>query len=167
MRRVPIVLLTCLGLAMPVVVAASTAASASPVPASAASSAPSLLDVPPPPGTPQKPASLPNGSAPSAQITNGALTATCNSGYVCIYKGDIWDDSSDHAMIYRFYYYGTYNVQNLIGDYTVLNCQTGGAGAEGFTGYNGAGSVAWNLGNNCGSGFWTDLTSTYSVRLYP
>jgi hypothetical protein len=94
-------------------------------------------------------------------------TVACNSGHVCIYKGDIWDGGSNHAKVYDFYYYGTYNVHNLIGEYTVLNCQTGGAGVNGFTGYNGTGSVAWNLGsNNCAGGFWTDLTSTYSVRLY-
>jgi hypothetical protein len=130
MRRVLIVLLACLGLAAPVVVATSTAASASSVP-------------------------------------RGVQTVSCGSGYVCIYKGDIWDGSSNHAKVYNFYRYGTYNVHNLVGDYTVLNCQTGGAGVEGFTGYNGTGSVAWNIDiNNCSGGLWTDLTSTYSVRLY-
>ncbi|GHJ41122.1 hypothetical protein [Streptomyces sp. TS71-3] len=138
MRRVMIVLLACLGPAMPVAVATSAAASPSPVPATTAS-----------------PAGI-----------NGTQTATCNSGYVCIYKGDIWDDSPNHPMVYSFYRYGTYNVQNLVGDYTVMNCQTGGAGVEGFTGSNGTGSVAWNIGNNCGWGLWTSLTSTYSVRLY-
>lgn len=135
MRRIPLVLLACLGSAVPMVVATSTAASASPV--------------------------------VTAAVPAGAQTVACNSGHVCIYKGDIWDGGSDHAKVYDFYYYGTYNVHNLIGEYTVLNCQTGGAGVEGFTGYNGTGSVAWNLsGNNCAGGFWTNLTSTYSVRLY-
>ncbi|MEU6252046.1 hypothetical protein [Streptomyces sp. NPDC047043] len=129
MRRAFVVLLACLGLTAPVTVAASTAASASPV-----------LSV---------------------------QTAACNSGHVCIYKGDIWDDSPNHAKVYDFYYYGTYNVHNLIGDYTVLNCQTGGAGVKGFRGYNGTGSVTWDLdANNCAGGLWTDLTPTNSVRLY-
>ena len=141
MRRMLIVLLACLGLAAPVVVAVSTAASASPV-----------LEAP---------------LSGTAQWPRGAQTVSCSSGYVCIYKGDIWDGSPNHAKVYNLYRYGTYNVHNLIGDYTVLNCQTGGAGVEGFTGYNGTGSVAWNLGsNNCAGGLWTDLTSTYSVRLY-
>jgi hypothetical protein len=100
-------------------------------------------------------------------MPRGVQTVACSSGYVCIYKGDIWDGSSNHPKVYNFYRYGTYDVHNLIGDYTVLNCQTGGAGAEGFTGYGGTGSVAWNLSsNNCAGGLWTDLTSTYSVRLY-
>ncbi|MGW3122033.1 hypothetical protein ACWDBW_33670 [Streptomyces sp. NPDC001107] len=129
MRRVFIVLLACLGLTVPVTVAAATAASASP--------------------------------ALSVQ------TSSCNSGHVCIYKGDIWDGGSNHAKVYDFYYYGTYNVHNLIGEYTVLNCQTGGAGVKGFTGYNGTGSVAWDLPtNNCAGGLWTDLTPTNSVRVY-
>jgi hypothetical protein len=140
MRRFPLVLLSCLALAVPAVAAAPTVASAAPVPAAAAS---------------------------PARIPAGVLTVPCSSGYVCIYKGDIWDDSPNHSMVYSFYRYGTYNVKNLIGEYTVLNCQTGGAGAEGFTGSNGTGSVTWDLGNNCLGGLWTDLTSTYSVRLYP
>ena len=128
MRRAFVVLLACLGLALPMVVTASTAASASP---------------------------------------RTVQTVGCNAGHVCIYKGDIWDDSPNHAKVYDFYRYGTYNVHNLIGDYTVMNCQTGGAGVKGFTGYNGTGSVAWDLSsNNCPWGFWTDLTPTNSVRLY-
>ncbi len=96
-----------------------------------------------------------------------ARTAPCSSGYVCIYKGDIWDGSPNHPMVYSFYRYGTYNVANLIGDYTVVNCQTGGAGVKGFTGSNGTGSVAWNLDvNNCSTGLWTSLTSTNSVQVY-
>lgn len=133
MRRVFIAVLACLGLAAPVVVAGSTAASAS----------------------------------PALATTSAVRTAACNSGHVCIYKGDIWDGSPNHAKVYDFYYYGTYNVRNLIGDYTVLNCQTGGAGVNGFTGYNGTGSVAWDIPyNNCAGGLWTDLTPTNSVRLY-
>ncbi|MGW2721852.1 hypothetical protein [Streptomyces sp. NPDC001492] len=132
MRRVLVVLLACLGSAVPAVVTASTAASAAP-----------------------------------ALSPRTAQTAGCNAGHVCIYQGDIWDDSPNHPKVYDFYRYGTYNVRNLIGDYTVLNCQTGGAGVKGFTGYNGTGSVAWDLGiNNCAGGLWTDLTPTNSVRLY-
>ncbi|MFJ9539789.1 hypothetical protein ACIRPX_21305 [Streptomyces sp. NPDC101225] len=135
MRRISIALLACLGAALPMAVATSTAASASPV------------------MTPAVPGRV--------------QTTACNSGHVCIYKGDIWDDSPNHAKVYDFYYYGTYNVHDLIGDYTVLNCQFGGAGVKGFTGYDGTGRVAWDLsGNNCVGGLWTDLTSTYSVRLY-
>lgn len=127
-----------LALAGAAVLAAPTAASASPAPAA---------------------------SAPSA--ADEARTASCTSGYVCIYKGDIWDGGSNHPMVYSFYRYGTYNVANLIGDYTVVNCQTGGAGVKGYTGSNGTGSVAWDLGvNNCGTGLWTSLTSTNSVRVY-
>ncbi|OPC77149.1 hypothetical protein B4N89_42070 [Embleya scabrispora] len=70
-------------------------------------------------------------------------------------------------MVYNFYRYGTYNVSNLVGDYTVVNCQTGGAGIKGFTGRDGTGKVAWDLDiNNCNSGLWTSLTSTNSVRVY-
>ncbi|MFD7712178.1 hypothetical protein, partial [Streptomyces sp. NPDC059786] len=143
MRRILLVLLSCPALAVPAAVATSTAASATPLLASAPSSASPRHDA----------------TAPSTR------TVACNSGHVCIYKGDIRDGSSDHAKVYDFYYYGTYNVQNLIGDYTVLNCQTGGAGVEGFSGYNGSGSVVWRIdSNNCGTGLWTSLTSTYSVR---
>jgi hypothetical protein len=95
-----------------------------------------------------------------------AQTTACNSGYVCIYKGDIWDGGTNHPKVYNLYYYGTYNVQNLIGEYTVVNCQTGGARVQGWTGYNATGSVAWDIGNNCSGGLWTDLTPTNSVRLY-
>ncbi|WP_143658289.1 hypothetical protein [Embleya scabrispora] len=94
-------------------------------------------------------------------------SSACGSGHVCIYKGDIWDDSPNHPMVYNFYRYGTYNVSNLVGDYTVVNCQTGGAGIKGFTGRDGTGKVAWDLDiNNCNSGLWTSLTSTNSVRVY-
>ncbi|MFJ9690810.1 hypothetical protein [Kitasatospora sp. NPDC101183] len=100
--------------------------------------------------------------APAASATD-----VCGDGYVCIYQGDVWDGSSNHPMVYRFYNYGTYNVQNLIGDYTVRNCQTGGAGVMGLTGWNGTGSIAWNLtSNNCSTGLWTSLTSTNSVKVY-
>ncbi|MEV1023199.1 hypothetical protein [Streptomyces sp. NPDC050264] len=118
------------------------------------------------------PVTLAASAAPLAATTaplaaSKVQTAACSSGYVCIYKGDIFDGSSNHPMVYTFYRYGTYNVANLVGDYTVKNCQTGGAGVQGLTGYNGTGSVAWNLGiNNCGTGLWTSLTSTNSVRVY-
>ena len=116
----------------------------------------------------------PTAASASPATTTAALSAghegrttPCSSGYVCIYKGDIWDGSPNHPMVYSFYRYGTYNVANLIGDYTVVNCQTGGAGVKGFTGSNGTGSVAWDLDiNNCNSGLWTSLTSTNSVRVY-
>lgn len=138
MRRVLITLVACLGLAGPAVVATSTAASAAPAPATA------------------------------GQTATAEASARCASGYVCIFQGDVHDGGSNHPMMYSFYKYGTYNVHNLIGEYTVFNCQTGGAGAEGFTGYDGTGSVAWALDtDNCAEGLWTDLTSTYSVRLYP
>ncbi|OEV08238.1 hypothetical protein AN219_31340 [Streptomyces nanshensis] len=110
----------------------------------------------------------PAATTSTAAVAQETRTAPCNSGYVCIYKGDIWDGSSNHPMVYSFYRYGTYNVANLIGDYTVKNCQTGGAGVRGLTGYDGTGSVAWDLDvNNCATGLWTNLTSTNSVRLYP
>ncbi|GHH42915.1 hypothetical protein [Streptomyces candidus] len=110
---------------------------------------------------------VPTALLASAAPAAAAQTPTCGSGYVCIYKGDIFDGGSHHPVVYRFYRYGTYNVANLIGDYTVKNCQTGGAGVQGLTGYNGTGSVAWNLNvNNCSTGLWTSLTSTNSVRVY-
>lgn len=114
------------------------------------------------------PAALAVPTAASASpVAQTVRTVTCGSGYVCIYKGDIFDGSSNHPMVYSFYRYGTYNVSNLVGEYTVKNCQTGGAGVQGLTGYNGTGSVAWNLStNNCGTGLWTNLTSTNSVRVY-
>lgn len=109
---------------------------------------------------------LPMAAASATTASAAPQTVGCSSGHVCIYKGDIWDGSSDHAKVYDFYYYGTYNVQNLIGNYTVLNCQTGGARVQGLTGYNGTGSVSWDIGNNCSGGLWTDLTPTNSVRVY-
>ncbi|MFJ2740697.1 hypothetical protein ACIO3O_13610 [Streptomyces sp. NPDC087440] len=112
------------------------------------------------------PTALTTTSTASAEQTRAA--ASCSSGYVCIYKGDIFDGSPNHPLVYSFYRYGTYNVANLIGDYTIKNCQTGGAKVQGLTGYNGTGSVAWNLTvNNCSTGLWTSLTSTNSVRVYP
>ncbi|MFJ5680794.1 hypothetical protein [Streptomyces sp. NPDC093097] len=129
--------LASLGLAVPAALAASTTASASP----AATAAPSAA--------------------------HEVRMSGCGSGYVCIYQGDIWDNNPNHPLVYRFYRYGTYNVANLIGDYTVVNCQTGGAGIKGFTGSNGTGSVAWDLNtNNCNSGQWRSLTSTNSVQVY-
>lgn len=104
------------------------------------------------------------GTPPAA---HELMTEPCESGYVCIYKGDIWDERPNHPMVYSFYRYGTYNVKNLVGEYTVVNCQTGGAGVRGYTGSNGTGSVDWDLGiNNCSTGLWTDLTPTNSVQLY-
>ncbi|MFI1382431.1 hypothetical protein [Embleya sp. NPDC020886] len=108
-----------------------------------------------------------SASAAATTVVPSMRTSGCDSGYVCIYKGDIWDDSPNHPMVYSFYRYGTYNVANLIGDYTVVNCQTGGAGVKGFTGRDGTGNVAWDVDiNNCNSGLWTSLTSTNSVRVY-
>jgi len=153
MRRFLIVLLCCLGLAA---VAVAPQASASPNPQPTASSTPPRPDVRPAPSVKQKP-------APGVQ----PMTSGCPTGYVCIYQGDVWDGSPNHPMVYSFYYYGTYNVSNLIGDYTVFNCQSGGAGVAGYSGYNATGSVLWSLGNNCAGGFWEDLTPTNSVRLYP
>ncbi|GAA3487345.1 hypothetical protein [Streptomyces cremeus] len=104
----------------------------------------------------------------TASAAEARATASCSPGYVCIYQGDIFDGSPNHPMVYSFYRYGTYNVANLVGDYTVKNCQTGGAKVQGRTGYNGTGSVAWDLTvNNCSTGLWTSLTSTNSVRVYP
>lgn len=151
MRRVLIALLCCLGLVAPSFATASSA-SASPRPQPAAPRS----DVRPAPSVKQKP-------APGVQ----PLTSGCPSGYVCIYQGDVFDGGSNHPMVYSFYYYGTYNVSNLIGNYTVFNCQTGGAHVAGYSGYNATGSVLWSLGNNCSGGFWYDLTPTNSVRLYP
>lgn len=101
-------------------------------------------------------------TAPTASATD-----VCGDGYVCIYQGDVWDGSSNHPLVYRFYTYGVHNVYNLVGEYTVRNCQTGGAGVTGYSGWDGTGSVTWSLpSNNCTWGLWTNLTSTYSVRLY-
>lgn len=106
-------------------------------------------------------------AAAAPSVASAIRAGICDPGHVCIYKGDIWDDTPNHPKVYDFYRYGTYNVAGLVGDYTVLNCQTGGAGVKGYTGRDGTGKVDWNLDvNNCNSGLWTSLTKTNSVRLY-
>ncbi|MFD5920980.1 hypothetical protein ACFVYP_29360 [Kitasatospora sp. NPDC058201] len=103
-----------------------------------------------------------------ATAPTASATESCTGGYVCIYQGDIADGSGNHPLVYRFYEYGTYNVYNLVGEYTVKNCQTGGAGVTGYTGWNAGGGIAWSIPvNNCAGGLWVNLTSTYSVRVYP
>jgi hypothetical protein len=100
--------------------------------------------------------------------TAESAVTTCGSGYVCIYQGDIWDGGTYHPMVARYYNYGTYNLSNMIGEYTVKNCQTGGAGVAAYSGYNATGSLLWDLRvNNCSSGLWTNLTPVYSLRLHP
>jgi hypothetical protein len=75
------------------------------------------------------------GGTGVASAAVSAAVTTCGAGYVCIYKGDIWDGGSYHPMAARYYNYGTYNLSNMIGDYTVKNCQTGGAGVAAYSGY--------------------------------
>lgn len=126
----------------------SVTAGASPVRASASASSPDV--------------------APAASANAAASTPICASGYVCIFKGDVFDGkpASDHPKLYSWYYYGTYNVYNLTGGGTIFNCQTGGAKATGYSAYNGGGSKLWTLGNNCSGGYTTGLTALYSVKLY-
>jgi hypothetical protein len=97
-----------------------------------------------------------------------AAASTCGAGYVCIYQGDIWDGGTNHPMVARYYNYGTYNLSNMIGSYTIRNCQTGGAGVAAYSGYNATGSLLWDLRiNNCTTGMWTNFTPVYSLRLHP
>lgn len=112
-----------------------------------------------------------NASAADPSDT-GVVTAaatTCPSGYLCIYKGDIWDGGTYHPIVARYYAYGTYNLSNMYGPHTIKNCQTGGAGASGYSGYNATGSVLWYLpDSNCNmAGFLVDFTPVNSLRLYP
>lgn len=104
----------------------------------------------------------------STSGTSAVATVGCGSGYVCIYQGDIYDGSPNHPIVYRWYKYGTYNVSGLVGDYTVANCQTGGAKFAMYSGYNGTGNILYNgpMGYNC-TGGWFDLTPVNSVRLLP
>lgn len=105
---------------------------------------------------------------PAATGVVSAAATTCPSGYVCIYQGDIWDGGSYHPMVARYYNYGTYNLSNMVGSYTVKNCQTGGAGVAAYSGYNATGSLLWDLRvNNCSTGMWTNFTPVYSLRLHP
>jgi len=106
--------------------------------------------------------------APSVSLAaaSAAAASSCGAGYVCIYEGDIFDGGTDHPVVYRFYRYGTYNLSGIIGEYTVRNCQTGGARVALYSGYNATGSVLWDLGDNCAGGLWTDLTPVNSVRVY-
>lgn len=100
--------------------------------------------------------------------TAESAATSCPSGYVCIYQGDIWDGGSYHPMVARYYNYGTYNLSNMVGSYTVKNCQTGGAGVAAYSGSNATGSLLWDLRtNNCLSGMWTNMTPVYSLRLHP
>ncbi|MFR9673783.1 hypothetical protein [Streptomyces sp. TR06-5] len=138
MRRLLLLLVSCLGLTVPAAVAAPTALAAPPTEAAA------------------------------APDSGNALTDVCDPGWVCVYEGDVWDGGTNHPLVYSWYSYGIYNVHGLVGEYTVFNCQTDGAGVRGYTGWDGTGSVAWNLDiNNCSAGYWRNLTSTYSVQLYP
>lgn len=114
------------------------------------------------------PATHTGAATQSTQVSPAtAMTTACGTGYVCIYQGDIWDGSPNHPILARYYNYGVYNLSNIVGDDTVVNCQTGGAGVAAYSGYNATGSVLWNLNiNNCSTGLWTDMTPVNSVRLY-
>lgn len=165
----------------------SAAASASP--SAAGGSTVPQPDVPPPPGTTQKPLpnadvqagpgtftgpaasglatadSIPLGSAP-AEVQSVLSQDPCDVGWVCIYAGDIVDDpGSYHPMVYAFYYYGTYNLSGMYGGYTTINNQTGSAKVSLYYGYNATGGIyitMWPGWIN-----YSDYTPINSVQLYP
>jgi hypothetical protein len=96
-----------------------------------------------------------------------AAATSCPDGYVCIYKGDVYDGYDYHPLVARYYYYGVYNLSNFYGVYSISNCQTGGANVQGFSGYNGTGSELWRSQlRSCPTGFVMNLTPTNSIRLY-
>ena len=73
--------------------------------------------------------------APSASATTEAVTATsCPSGAVCLREpnGSILSKNI-------WYSYGAHNLSNVTGSKVAINSQTGGAGFQICTGYNGTG----------------------------
>ncbi|MFF0263955.1 hypothetical protein [Kribbella sp. NPDC004536] len=70
-----------------------------------------------------------------APAANAATTATsCPSGAVCLRE-------PDGSILSKniWYSYGPHNLQNVTGYKTTINSQTGGAGFQICTGYNGTG----------------------------
>lgn len=172
MRRIMLCLVACLGLGISLLSGGASAGAAVPTGEVVGSYAPAP-DVPPPAGTTQKaaPTVFPvqsKGALAQAATATAASSSLCASGWVCIYKGDIFDGQpmSTHPMMYSWYYYGTYNFYNLTGIETTLNCQTGGARIALYTGANGTGTKAFDFGNNCISPGGQNYTPLNSIKLY-
>lgn len=112
----------------------------------------------------------PSDAASAASLSAAsAYSPECKLGYVCIYEGDYQDPGGLGRQVAVYYRYGVYNLNNLIGDYTVQNCQTGGASVIGYSGYNGTGSVLFEIrGYACGGVAGSrNLTPVNSIRLIP
>jgi len=91
-----------------------------------------------------------------------AATSTpqnCASGYVCVYK----TSNLTTPVGTKYYTYKAYNFTNMIGSYIVYNHQTGGAGVQLYSGYNGTGSILDNV--PAGTYHTFNLTPVNSIRL--
>lgn len=99
----------------------------------------------------------PDGIQPAATTVHG-----CPAGWVCFYPGQNWNN--DHPTL-KWYYYGYYNLSNVLGFHYLYDNQTGGAWDFECSGYNGTGSV---LSAGPG-GTWADIdfTPVNSVKLAP
>lgn len=109
------------------------------------------------------------GTATSAVAEGYGYGSDCPTGYVCIYKGDIYDGTDYHPRVASYYKYGTYNLSGFYGLYTISNCQTGYAGVDGYSGYNGTGTKLFQsaVPRLCPAGFVQNMTPVNSIRLRP
>ncbi|MFJ4187878.1 hypothetical protein [Kitasatospora sp. NPDC089509] len=104
-------------------------------------------------------------AAAAVMTTVGAGTAQastwagCPDGAVCVYPQD---QNPAVSPMLTLWSYGPHNLSNMYGNHWVLNNQTGGAGAQLCTGYNGTGSCEYIAAQN---GVYANLTPINSIVL--
>ena len=94
-----------------------------------------------------------------AEAAAAATPQNCASGYVCIYK----TNGLGTPLKPTYFTYKAYNFTNMTGNYLVYNHQTGGAGVQLYSGYNGTGSILDNV--PAGTYHTFNLTPVNSIKL--
>lgn len=100
-------------------------------------------------------------TAVGASQAQAADTRGCPSGYFCMYPGTNWNNNTP---THKFFNYGTYNLNNVIGNYIIFNNQTGGAKVRTCTGYNATGCEGFM---NPGDWHVKNMTPINSIVLLP
>jgi hypothetical protein len=106
-------------------------------------------------------------SAPNAQATNHSLMG-CPSQYACLYNGP----ALNTPIITSYYYYGYYNLSNILGEKALMNNQTNYAWTWACRGYYGR-QCEWGTraSDDAPSTVWgaiyRDFTPVNSIRLTP
>lgn len=102
------------------------------------------------------------GLVTTAQPAQASSFYGCPSGYACLYTDNTDTLGATHPHT-DYFYYGYYNLSNVIGNHYLVNNQTGGARVYPCYGYNGTNCTVPMTGPNGGTIYY--LPAGYDVNL--